>query len=123
MTNNRDIYQGGRTQGVAGWGTTELSKQQVRKAVTNAIASLETKGIRPCEILHALAEQAQQQGNRKAADMLLKAAFELRQGEANDLLITDSTPEMPFDDSFATPVTSTLLEGDERRRASTDFGF
>ncbi len=123
MVNDRDIYQGTRTQGVAGWGTTELSKQQVRKTVMNTISTLEAKGIRPCEILYALAEQAHQQGNHRAADALLNAAFELRQGGSFDSADTDVTQEERFEDTLATPFASSLVDGDERRRSSTDFGF
>lgn len=83
MVEDRDIYESSRTPGVAGWGTTELSKKQVREAVNNILAILDAKGIRPCEILHTLAEQAQQQGHHKAADALLNAASELRQALFN----------------------------------------
>ena len=113
MNNDRDIYQGSRTQGVAGWGTTELSKQQVRQAVMNAIATLEAKGIRSCEILYALAERVNQEGDRKAAEALLKAAFELRQGGNADLLSTSAGLDKRFDSSLATPYASTGAEDDD----------
>ncbi|MCA1993378.1 MAG: hypothetical protein LDL41_15265 [Coleofasciculus sp. S288] len=113
MTNDRDIYNGGRTQGIAGWGTTEMSKQQVRHAVMSAIATLDAKGIRPCEILFALAEQSHRQGDRKAAEALLKAAFELRQAGSLDLPNTHATQDKGFDDSLTTPFASTWVEGNE----------
>lgn len=56
--------------------TAGLRTNQVRDEVKNAIASLETKGIKDWEILNAWSEIAFEQGNYLAATTLATAAIE-----------------------------------------------
>ena len=65
--------------------TSPLSTKQLRQKVAEAIADLESQGIRDWEILEAWSNINWKAGNRKASKVLEEAAHKLKEGKRSQM--------------------------------------
>lgn len=78
MTKEKDIYGTQVSNIFTDLDTSPLSTQQLRHKVADAIAFLESQGIRDWEILEAWSDIMWKAGNREATKALENAALEVK---------------------------------------------
>lgn len=81
MTKEKDIYNTRVSDILTDLDNSPLSTQQLRQKVAEAIAFLESQGIRDWEILEAWSDIMWKAGNREATKALEKAAQEVKKCE------------------------------------------
>ncbi len=81
MTKEKDIYNTRVSDILIDLDNSPLSTQQLRQKVAEAIAFLESQGIRDWEILEAWSDIMWKAGNREATKALEKAAQEVKKCE------------------------------------------
>jgi hypothetical protein len=81
MTKEKDIYNTRVSDILTDLDNSPLSTKQLRQKVAEAIAFLESQGIRDWEILEAWSDIMWKAGNREATKALEKAAQEVKKCE------------------------------------------